>query len=162
MQLLHKILGRMANSLDPDQTAVWSGSVLFACSILWETLVYKNFGHVCPIKTQSTLHIHAVWSESLLSIIKKKSWRFGYPKHIQWRLIRLLGLIWVFLWVHMLKVYFLALQIILEYMGLGWVGICVVFSQYIARSAFICLYLLVYLFLSLSQVWFCYSLTVWL
>ena len=35
----------MANRVDPDQTApleaVWSGSALFAFTILFETLVYK-------------------------------------------------------------------------------------------------------------------------
>ena len=39
----------MTNSEDPDQTApsgaVWSGSTLFACAILWETLMYKILGH---------------------------------------------------------------------------------------------------------------------
>ena len=40
----------MANSVDPDQTApsgaVWSGSALFAYSILSDTLVYKILGHL--------------------------------------------------------------------------------------------------------------------
>ena len=40
----------MANSVDPDQTApsgaVWSGSALFACVILSETLVFEFLGHL--------------------------------------------------------------------------------------------------------------------
>ena len=40
----------MTNSEGPDQTApeeaVWSGSVLFAFSILSETLVYEILGHL--------------------------------------------------------------------------------------------------------------------
>ena len=50
MQLLLKTLSEMANSVDPDQTAplgaVWSGSALFACAILLETLVYEILGHL--------------------------------------------------------------------------------------------------------------------
>ena len=43
MQLFLQVLSEMANSVDPDQTAcaVWSGSALFACAILLETLVYE-------------------------------------------------------------------------------------------------------------------------
>ena len=44
----------MANSLDPDQTApslaVRSGSALFACAILSDTLVYEILGHLPYIK----------------------------------------------------------------------------------------------------------------
>ena len=40
MQLFHKILSGMANSVDPDQTAPGSGSTLFAYAILSETLMY--------------------------------------------------------------------------------------------------------------------------
>ena len=40
----------MANSVDPDQTApegaVWSGSALFAYTILSATLVYEILGHL--------------------------------------------------------------------------------------------------------------------
>ena len=40
----------MANSEDPDQTApsgaVWSGSALFAYSILLEKLVFEILGHL--------------------------------------------------------------------------------------------------------------------
>ena len=50
MQSFLKILGWMANSADPDQTApegaVWSGSALFAYAILSYTLVYKILGHL--------------------------------------------------------------------------------------------------------------------
>ena len=50
MQLFLKILSRIANSVDPDQTApsgaVWSGSTLFAYAILLETLMYKVLGHL--------------------------------------------------------------------------------------------------------------------
>ena len=53
-----KILSRMANSIDPDQTApsgaVWSGSTLFAYAILSDTLVYKILGYLSyPIKNFS-------------------------------------------------------------------------------------------------------------
>ena len=45
MQLLLKMLSRMANSVDPDQTApegaVWSGSTLFAYAIFSEALAYE-------------------------------------------------------------------------------------------------------------------------
>ena len=45
-----KIINRMANSVDPDQTtpsgAVWSGSALFAYAILSDTLVYRILGHL--------------------------------------------------------------------------------------------------------------------
>ena len=44
MGLLLKILGGIANSVDPDQ--VWSGSALFANAILLEILVYKILGHL--------------------------------------------------------------------------------------------------------------------
>ena len=30
--------GRIANSVDPDQTALWSGSLLFALTCLYEDL----------------------------------------------------------------------------------------------------------------------------
>ena len=50
MQLFLKILSRLANSVAPDQTAperaVLSGSALFAQSILSETLVYEDSGHL--------------------------------------------------------------------------------------------------------------------
>ena len=40
----------MANSVDPDQTAssgaVWSGTALFAYTILLVTLVYEILGHL--------------------------------------------------------------------------------------------------------------------
>ena len=39
----------MANSVDPDQTAlgaVWSGSALFTYANLLETLVYEILGHL--------------------------------------------------------------------------------------------------------------------
>ena len=53
MQLSHKLLGGMANSVDPDQTApsgaVWSGSTMFAYAILSELLVYEILGHY-PLK----------------------------------------------------------------------------------------------------------------
>ena len=48
MQLFLKILSRMANTVDPDQTApsgaVWSGSALFAYVILLEALVFEILG----------------------------------------------------------------------------------------------------------------------
>ena len=43
-QLFLKMLSGMANSVDPDQTAVWSGSALFAYGILSETLMFKILG----------------------------------------------------------------------------------------------------------------------
>ena len=43
--------------------------------------------HVCPAKTQISLGIHPVWSESSLSAWRK----LGYPMGAQWRLIRLGG-----------------------------------------------------------------------
>ena len=50
MQLFLKIFSRMANSADPDQTAlseaVLYGSVLFAYVISSETLVYGILGHL--------------------------------------------------------------------------------------------------------------------
>ena len=50
MQFFLKILSRMANSVDPDQSApegtVGSGSTLFAHAILSKTLVYEIIGHV--------------------------------------------------------------------------------------------------------------------
>ena len=49
MQLFPKIPCRIANSVDPDQTAplgaVWSESTLFAYAILSDTLVYEILGH---------------------------------------------------------------------------------------------------------------------
>ena len=44
MQLFLKILSGMANSVDQDQAAVSSGSMLFAYAILSETLVYEILG----------------------------------------------------------------------------------------------------------------------
>ena len=46
MHLFHKMLGGIANSVDPDQTArtVWSGYLLFAYDILSENLLYKILG----------------------------------------------------------------------------------------------------------------------
>ena len=47
MQLFVKILSGMANSVDPDQTLIWS--TLFAYAILLDTLVYKKknlLGHL--------------------------------------------------------------------------------------------------------------------
>ena len=50
MHLLLKKLGGMADSVDPDQTApetaVWSGSALFAYAILSDTLVFEILGHL--------------------------------------------------------------------------------------------------------------------
>ena len=50
MQLFLKILSEIANSVDPDQTApkgaVWSGSTLFAYSILSDHLVFEILGHL--------------------------------------------------------------------------------------------------------------------
>ena len=50
MQFFLKILSGMANSVDPDKTAlsgiVCSGSALFACASLSETLVYEILGHL--------------------------------------------------------------------------------------------------------------------
>ena len=47
---LKLLLSGMANSVDPDQTApsgaVWSGSALFACVILSDTLVFEILGHL--------------------------------------------------------------------------------------------------------------------
>ena len=46
MQLFPKILSRMANSVDPDQTAswaVWSGSALLAYVILSEMVVWNFY-----------------------------------------------------------------------------------------------------------------------
>ena len=49
MWLFLKILSRMANSVDPDQTApsgaVWSRSTMFVDAILSEILVVKFLGH---------------------------------------------------------------------------------------------------------------------
>ena len=41
-----KIISEMTNSVDPDQTAVWSGSALFAYAILSDTLVYEILGYL--------------------------------------------------------------------------------------------------------------------
>ena len=50
MQLFPKIPSGMANNVDPDQTApewaVWSGSILFACATLSDTLVYEILRHL--------------------------------------------------------------------------------------------------------------------
>ena len=48
MQLFLKILSGMANSVDPDQITptVLSGSAMFAYTVLSETFVYENFGHL--------------------------------------------------------------------------------------------------------------------
>ena len=50
MQLFLKILCGKINSVDPDQTApegaVWSGSALFAYTILSDTLVYEILRHL--------------------------------------------------------------------------------------------------------------------
>ena len=47
----------MANSVGPDQTAVWSGSALFAYVILSETLVYEILGHSTYL-----FIMHFIWS----------------------------------------------------------------------------------------------------
>ena len=50
MQLFLKVLGGMSVIVNPDQTApsgaVWSGSALFAYTLLSETLVYEILGHL--------------------------------------------------------------------------------------------------------------------
>ena len=46
MQLFLKILGGMANSVDHDQRAVWSGSALFAYVIFSDTLVLEILGYL--------------------------------------------------------------------------------------------------------------------
>ena len=49
MQLFLQILDGMANSVDPDPTALsgmWSWSALFAYVILSETLVSEMLGHL--------------------------------------------------------------------------------------------------------------------
>ena len=46
MQLFLKILSGMANNVDPDQIAVWSGSALFAYVMLSVTLVFEILGHL--------------------------------------------------------------------------------------------------------------------
>ena len=50
MQLFPKILSGIANGVDPDQTApsgaVWSGSTLFAYTILSDILAYAIFGYL--------------------------------------------------------------------------------------------------------------------
>ena len=46
MQLFLKILSGMANSVDPDLPAVWSGSALFAYVILSDTLVFEILEHL--------------------------------------------------------------------------------------------------------------------
>ena len=45
MQLFLKTLSGKANGVEPDQTSP-SGSSLFACAILLETLVYDILGHL--------------------------------------------------------------------------------------------------------------------
>ena len=46
MQLFLEIFSRMANSVDPDQTAPSSGSTLFAYAILSDTLVNEILEHL--------------------------------------------------------------------------------------------------------------------
>ena len=46
MQLFFKILSGMVNSVDPDQTVVWSWSELFAYDILLDFLVYEILGQL--------------------------------------------------------------------------------------------------------------------
>ena len=59
---------------DPDQTApsVWSRSTMFAhiCLFKWAMTKLTKW-HVCPAKTQISLGIHPVWSESSLSAWRK-------------------------------------------------------------------------------------------
>ena len=43
MQVFFKILCGMENSVDPDQTAAWSGSALFTYVILSENFGVRNF-----------------------------------------------------------------------------------------------------------------------
>ena len=87
MWLYHRVMSPndadgMANSVDPDQTAplgaVWSGSALFAQAYLSENLGSLPSGTceprhdktnkviVSPAKTQISLGIRPVWSESSL------------------------------------------------------------------------------------------------
>ena len=54
MQLFLKTLSGKANGVEPDQTSP-SGSSLFACAILLETLVYDILGH-----TYKTSYLHMV------------------------------------------------------------------------------------------------------
>ena len=91
MWLCHRVMSpnnadRMANSVDPVQTApsgaVWSGSALIALACLSENLGSLRYfilvsrrtrWPVRPMKTQISLGIRPVWSESSLS-----AWRrFG-------------------------------------------------------------------------------------
>ena len=66
MQLFLKIVIEIAHIVDPDQTAppeaVWSGSALFAYSILWETLVYKILGHLLSSKMEHCFMEDTNWS----------------------------------------------------------------------------------------------------
>ena len=46
--------------VDPDLTAVWSESALFAYAILSETLVYKILGHL-PYSLLSVTGLTLIW-----------------------------------------------------------------------------------------------------
>ena len=60
MYMFYKLLGKMVNSLDPDQTssevAVWSGSALFVYTILSEKSVYKIY----IIRTITVMRLHSL------------------------------------------------------------------------------------------------------
>ena len=60
MQQFHKILSWIANSLDPDQTAVWSESALFAYAILSETSLYEILGQL-PFNLLKNIMKKGLW-----------------------------------------------------------------------------------------------------
>ena len=72
MQLFLKILSRMVNSVDPDQTApsgpVSSGSTPSAYAILSETLVYEILGRFPWRNTRKKIFI---WTPSVTVLITK-------------------------------------------------------------------------------------------
>ena len=74
----------------------------------------RTFCHVCPTKTQISLRIRAVWSESPLATWKKKLRVHGYPKCASEdsdQTARMRSLIWIFAGRICPKVRFLTLRL---------------------------------------------------
>ena len=74
----NNILGRRC---DEDGISWWQPTASYHCkffSLSWD-IAFPTRLHMCPAKTQISLHSHTVWSESLLSILRC-FWILGYPQ----------------------------------------------------------------------------------
>ena len=76
----------MANSVDPDQTApsgaVWSGSALFACVILSETLVFEFLGlyHITNVLSCTDKKNIDTLSRAMCLLVETKILQIYRPK----------------------------------------------------------------------------------